>query len=572
MLTNMLNSRRINLIKTALTTGILLFSFNNKAFSQNIFVNQLGYYPDLEKYALIENPLNATDASIINTLTNKTILNVNLSPPEIDKFSKQPISKIDFSQLKQIGNYKIKVKNRTSFPFKIDNNIYNKVLTDTTKTFYLQRCGTSINDTKSGVVHPPCHTNDGYIQSGDPYNLKNDKIDTTGGWHDAGDYGKYIASTTIAATLLMTAYENNPSIRKVKIYSNKNNETPEILDEIKYALEWMQKMQREDGAVYRKCSGEQWPSDTTLPQDDKQKRFIYPPSSQETGKFSATMSRAARIYKDIDPVFSKKCLDAAIKSWLYITENPYVTNYESSDDSGSGGYPNPQYDTEKFAYTDIDEKVWAATELYITTEENNYLEFAKNNIDKCMYEPFSWKNTMFMALANLATGDAIEINTKQEAKNEITNISDKLISQMNYNPYNLPITNFKWASNAAILSEGITLTYAYSLSKDEKYKEYAIKTLNYIFGANPLNKSFVTKAGSNPPVNVHHRYSMATGKIIPGLMVGGPNNTANDNTATPGLNIKSYVDNKKSYATNEYAIDYNAPLVYMLSWITSIEK
>ena len=551
-----------------LSAVFLSFSCSGISFAQNIFVNQLGYYPTDKKYALIEEaPNGSNSAQVIDTNTNSTILQIPLGPALYDVFSKQKVNRVDFSSITTPGKYYIQFNNTKSYDFEISSNIYNNALYQTARSYHLQSCGKAINDHISGMMHPACHLQDGHIKRGDKFNATDKIIDSKGGWHDAGDYGKYIASTSTTTALLMAAFEMNPDILSLALNTPPDDSNiPDFLKEIKYALSWMLKQQRADGAVYRKTSGEKWPSDTTLPQNDTQKRFVYGISSQDTGRFAATMAMAARIYKKYDPSFADKCLKASQLAWEYLNTHNYYTDYQSTDDSGSGGYPNPSYDTEPYAYKDIDDKIWSATELYLATKDPRYLTVVNNNIDKIPYEPFSWKNTTYMAVLEIASKDICDQALKSKMKQKLLKDANDIISKMANNPYSMPMDKFKWGSNANVLGECINLAYAYNLTKDPRYKEYATRSLNYIFGCNPMNKSYVTGLGDNPAKNIHYRYTMATGTVLPGFMVGGPNNTANDNVAKPGLSIKSYIDNAHSYATNEYAIDYNAPLVFMLGW------
>lgn len=567
-MTKMLQIRQGEEMKKTIFCLLLLAGniFGSKCIAQEIYINQLGYYPNSEKYALIQNPQQNSNVEVINVDNNKTVLTNNLTSIQTDHFSNEKVGKIDFSSITLPGKYLVRYNGLNSYIFNIDSNIYKDALFQTARSYYLQSCGKAINDYVSGIIHPPCHLKDGFIKRGDNYNYTDKALNSVGGWHDAGDFGKYITSSCTSSALLMAAFEMYPQTLNVDLSIPKEGNLPDILNEVKYALTWMQKMQRADGAVYRKCSGEKWPSDKTLPQDDTQKRFIYGISSQDTGRFAATMAMAARIFKPYDSNFSNSCLNASLKSWEFLNTQPYTLDYRNTDDSGSGGYPNPSYDTEPYAYTDIDEKIWAATELYLATGNNKYLEVVKKNLNSIPYEPFSWKNEAYMPVLELASKNIADVNYKKEMQQKLINNANLIITQMSKNPYAIPMEKFKWGSNANLLGEGITLAYAYNITKDPQYKKYAFKTLNYIFGTNPMNKSYVSMLGSNPANSIHHRYSMTTGTIIPGLMAGGPNDTANDNVAKPGLKIKSYIDNAHSYATNEYAIDYNAPLVFMLNW------
>ena len=85
-----------------------------------------------------------------------------------------------------------------------------------------------------------------------------------------------------------------------------------------------------------------------------------------------------------------------------------------------------------------------------------------------------------------------------------------------------------------------------------------------LLGANPFGLSYVSDVGEQPVQNVSHIFTRGENIYIPGLFVGGPNVLAQANVAPKNKGILSYVDNAKSYAVNEYAIDYNASLIGLL--------
>jgi endoglucanase len=133
--------------------------------------------------------------------------------------------------------------------------------------------------------------------------------------------------------------------------------------------------------------------------------------------------------------------------------------------------------------------------------------------------------------------------------------------------YRLANDNFIWASNKMAAEEGITLLYAYQVTGNQAYFTAAVDQLDYLLGRNHFNKSFITGVGSNSVRNVHHRIAQAKKIVIPGLMVGGPNTEAQDGIAPKGLGPLSYLDDDRSYATNEYAIDYNASVIGLMGML-----
>ena len=134
--------------------------------------------------------------------------------------------------------------------------------------------------------------------------------------------------------------------------------------------------------------------------------------------------------------------------------------------------------------------------------------------------------------------------------------------------------DFNWGSNSNAANQGILLVKAYLISGDKKYIHHALSNVDYILGRNATGYCFVTGLGSKPPMNPHHRQSVSDGIVepVPGLLVGGPN---------PGMQDKcvyqfkepetAYLDQSCSYASNEIAINWNAPLVYLTNAIEALK-
>ncbi len=156
---------------------------------------------------------------------------------------------------------------------------------------------------------------------------------------------------------------------------------------------------------------------------------------------------------------------------------------------------------------------------------------------------------------------------KQHIKEKLMQRADSLMQKLSRSGYRLANDNFIWASNKMAAEEGITLLYAYRITGDRAYFQAAVDQLDYLLGRNHFNKSFITDVGSNSVRNVHHRLAQAKKIVIPGLLVGGPNTRAEDGIAPKGLGILSYIDDDRSYATNEYAIDYNASAIGLMGML-----
>ena len=412
--------------------------------------------------------------------------------------------------------------------------------------FYLQRCGCEIEDETFG--HKACHTDEATIYG------TSDKIDVTGGWHDAGDYGRYTVAAAKAVADLLYAYDANPSLFTDDIgIPESGNGIPDILDEVRYELEWMLKMQAADGGVYHKVSCANFPA-YVMPEKEVAELIVMPVSSTATADFVASMAMAYEFYKGVDEAFAQKCLAAAEKSWAYLEANPSYKGYTNPRDVVTGEYGDK---------TDKDERYWAACQMYRATGKGDYISGiteAKTGLDWSTVGDYgnialtTMKKDEGKAEAALALG--------QTALASLTKTAGSAESIVNASPYGSPVTEYNWGSNMTIANAGIVLGL-------EGKKDAANEVLNYLLGKNPLGACFVTGFGTVSPEAPHHRPSMAKNAAQPGMLVGGVNSNLEDSAAKAYCKTnppaKCWVDNSESYSTNEITIYWNSPLIYLLA-------
>jgi endoglucanase len=330
-------------------------------------------------------------------------------------------------------------------------------------------------------------------------------------------------------------------------------------------------MQRADGAVYRKLSGKEWPG-PIVPNEDKQPRFVYGISTPDTAKFAAAMAMANRVYARYDTQLAQTCLKAAQKAWSFLQTEPSMkVDWVEGDDSGSGKYLASDNDFDPYGAlkTDKDDRFWAAAELLISTKNPAFEQFLEQNISGFSYTLFEWADPSSLGMINyvMQTGREGSDKLKQQIKEKLIERADTLMQKVSLSGYRLANHDFIWASNKRAAEEGITLVYAYRVTGNQAYLRAAIDQLDYLLGRNHFNKSFVTGVGTNSVRNVHHRIAQAKKIVIPGLMVGGPNTKAEDGIAPKDLGPLSYLDDERSYATNEYAIDYNASMIGLMGML-----
>ena len=537
--------------------------------SSKIVVNQIGYLPQWQKTAfLLNNQKLTSHPQLIDRKTRKVVKTIQPGKEIQDTATPDAISTVNFSDITQPGTYYLKQGKLTSAPFDIGTEIYQQPLITLLRSYYLQRCGVAINDPITGISHPPCHLQDGAIAHQDKYHVAGESITASGGWHDAGDYGKYVTTTAVTIARLLNLYEQYPDLfpdNQLTIPESGNG-VSDLLDEMQFGLDWLLTMQREDGAVYRKLSGKKWPFGVS-PDEDIQPRYVYGISTPETAKFAAVMALASRNFQGVNTELANKYLSAAELAWQYLETQPKMkVDWVEGDDSGSGKYLASKDDREASLTTDIDDRLWAAAELYITTGRLAFDDYFVSNLDKLDYTLFEWKDPSALGLINYLKQSHQTVTAENITKieNKLIQRANSILERVQKSNYNIANHRFIWGSNKMTAEEGITLVYAYQLTNNIDYFNGAIDQLDYLLGRNHFNQTFITGIGTNPVKHVNHLFARAKNIYIPGLVVGGANSDAQDNQVAKNLGQLSYIDSEESYATNEYAIDYNASLISLI--------
>lgn len=544
-----------------------MINFSNSL--AQVFVNQAGYQTFLPKYFYTN--INAASFDIVEESTGTIYYSGQLNLISAnDPATGMMIKKGDFSNLTREGNYFVRLNtNDTSFHFLISTSIYNDLLNKSLKAFYFQRCGSQLFYQHAGVYQRnTCHTGDAF------YHLSTGQSGfklSRGGWHDAGDYGKYVVNAGISVATLLMAYELFPDYFNSDSLNipESGNGIPDILDEVKYEIQWLLTMQSYDGAVYHKLTTEQFGA-FVMPSQDSGMRYIYKKSSTATGNFIAVLARFYRLYKIYDSSFANQCLNAALNAWNWLSNQPTIVP--------PGGFTNPP-GTQTGEYgdnDDRDERLWAASELFESTGQQSYKDYYEFNYNSkgLIYYAMDWQNVQVLAHLTylFSKQSSTNSNIKTELLNSLISYSNTLTSRRNSNGFGVSINpgEYYWGSNSLILNNVILLILSYLKTNDNKYLQTAIEQLNYILGANAHNISFVTGIGKKYPMKPHHRPSEADGIVqpIPGLIVGGPNQYLNDPILQQYFNQDTppalcYIDHLQSWASNEIAINWNAPLVFV---------
>ena len=545
--------------------------------AHNLYLNQVGYLPQAQKYVFTDDPF-MEEFFLVEESSNDTVFSASFFP----HVAEDPATDLDlyvgnFSSFTQPGRYQIQTGNSlVTHPFVISDTAYHQLYNKSLKAFYYQRCGYDL----LGPVADPyyrtrCHRSDGFYHSSTGLSGFHP---APGGWHDAGDFGKYVVNAGITVGTLLMAYENFPiKFGHDDIFiPESDNGIPDLLDEVRYELEWLLNMQHANGGVFFKLTAEVF-APMIMPQDDESSRYIYELSTTATGNFAAVMARSARIYAQFDSVFASSCLEAAESAWTYLQNNPDIIP--------QGGFTNPE-GTITGQYgdgDDRDERLWAASELYITTGNSNYHQYFKDHFeDKGVLTGTMWwaDVTNLAQLTYLLSEDhtSIDASIQEDLRSALVSKCQSLLDQKADNGFYVLLSpgEYVWGSNSIPLNKAILLIIGYEQTGMETYFNAALDQLNYILGVNVHKLSFVTGLGTNFVLNPHHRPSEQDNidPAIPGLMAGGPDQYLSDPTlsslfdsSTPPA--RCYVDDVDSYASNEIAINWNAPLVFVTGYFAA---
>lgn len=452
-----------------------------KNYEPPIVTNQVGYRTNSVKTAVFTDAADESTFSVVNADTGKTVYIGSLEPETYSSFADETVRTGDFSEVTQAGKYYITCGDLDdSYTFEISDTVYDSALDDSIRMLYLQRCGTEVKD--DNFEHKSCHDSLATVYG------TSEKIDVSGGWHDAGDYGRYVVTGAKTVADLLYAYKNAPEMFSDNIgIPESGNGVPDVLDEARYEIDWMQKMQDSSGGVHHKVSCASF-CGYIMPENEKEELIVTPISTTATADFCGTMALAYEVYKDMDSEFAEKCLSAAENAWQFLEENPNFI-FKNPSDIVTGEYGDS---------SDRDERYWAAAQMWRATSEEKYLSAVESIGIKTGMDSANLGDYGSIAIITMDGIDKdSDIYTK--AKNSILRSADTHLSDSKRNPFGFSVTQHYrggWGSNMKACNQGVLLGYAYQLTGDTKYLDAAKANLNYLFGCNPLGICYFTGYGT----------------------------------------------------------------------------
>lgn len=485
-----------------------------KTLNHNIKVNQVGYLPQagtkiayLGGYLGSLGPLplsHVTEFHLVDAKTGKSVLQGKpvLSRKD-DPDSGEDVYVLDFSSFRKPGEYYITVPGMgRSYAFRIADDVYADVFKTTARGLFHQRCGIALTKPYTTFTHGKCHTQKALLTTadGDSDNLKRlpgmvipgKVIDGWGGWHDAADYDRRGIHIDVPKKLL-TLYEIAPN----KFYDNQlnlpesGNGVPDILDEACWGLDWFLRMQdKQDGGVhYRIDSGDF--AFHIAPEKDTQKLYAYAKDTTTTILFAGTAAQASRVCRPFSPKKADAYLKAAEMAWAYGTTH-----------------------LKKEEKRQMEALSYAAAELFKTTGKNEY------------HDTFKKTTVSYGACWTYATCDqkATDAALKKQCRGRVIGQANKYAKNQAEEGYRRSYRREpSWGSGANTPRYVVDLIQGYVLSEDKKLYDAALCNLDHQLGANPLNMTWITGLGDNPPSAVAHNPSHVDGieEPVPGIPIYG---------------------------------------------------
>jgi endoglucanase len=623
----------------SLTTGGTVEEFEHET-GPRVRVNQLGYLPAGPKNATLVT--DATDAVGWELLDDggAVVASGESAPAGFDESAGLDVHTIDFSDVTAQGTgFRLAADGEESYPFDITASLYEQLRTDALGIYYTQRSGIEIepievdgelekteyvrpaghvsafggDDVNQGDLAVPCLPptgavdHDGNAQRGADAHYGADgwacpegyTVDAAGGWYDAGDHGKYVVNSGITVYQLLSTYERSLHAGVVDdgalgdstlVVPERDNGVPDVLDEVRWNLDWMLTMQVDDGVgmtidgeevdagglVHHKLHDIAWTGLNTLPHEDPMPRYVHRPSTAATLNLAAAAAQGARLYAEHDEAYADELLDAARRAWGAASAHPEILAPNTNDlDPNPGGGP---YDDDELA----DEWYWAAAQLFLTTGEDEFAdavlasEHHVGGAEGDIWSPtgFDWGSTAAAGRLDLATvpnhlpgrGDVID---------SVVEGADRYLAVQQDEPFGHPYgpDRYDWGSTHQVVNNAVVVATAYDLTGEEVYRDAALESIDYVLGRNAINNSYVTGYGTHFSQNMHSRWYASADRLPPfpdGKVAGGPNSGIEDPVAQANLQgcapQACYIDDVDSWSTNETTINWNAALAWYASW------
>lgn len=591
-----------------LSTCLPVYLFSQSVIDDHFRIDQLGYRPSARKVAVIIEPQTGFNAP--SPYTPGPTLEIRDASTQSVVFSGSPVAWtngnthtqsgdkgwwFEFTALNSPGDYYVNdpTNNRRSYTFTINDNVYNDALKHAVRALYYQRCGMPKSTPYASSQHTDntsCHV--GTMQDlncrdvTQPSNTGLER-DLSGGWHDAGDYNKYTNFCHATVHYLLDAYEQNPGIFPDNWgIPESGNGVPDILDEIKWELDWLLKMQESNGGGLMKVSIQGF-SNASPPSLDTPQRYYGYVASSATRTLASIFAHAAIVYNTVPSTqtYAATLLTRAQLAWTWLQNNPGFSNYPNTGFSSA----NPeisQYAQSATSFT-------AAVYLYAATGNTSYRTYVDANYTNI--QPMQWtywypfESAYQDALlyytttpgATASVVNAIRNNCSTSVSVNNADLLPAVSAQTDLYRAYMKNADYVWNNNEFKAETGSIfwnmIEYNVNNPNQATYRYAAEDYVHFFHGVNAVNYSFLSKSdnyGADRPIREIYHGWFGDGTIYdgsampyigppPGYLTCGINPTYQPDGSYTGPPIsppmnqpvqKSYKDWNTSWPENSWEV------------------
>jgi endoglucanase len=502
---------------------------------------------------------------------------------------------LDFSGLTVHGaGFRIESADQRSHAFEVTSRVYHRLSADALGFFYLMRSGTPILDNVApGYGRPAGHAglspNRGDLAVPAWAGVEARRLypgwsctgtfDVSGGWYDAGDYGKYVTSGGVAVWQLLSTLDllkradSSPPARKFADL---------IRAECRWQLDWLMRMQVPagdplSGLAFHRVHGTQWSPMPGWAHEDPTERVLHRPSTAATLHLAAVAAKGARLFRATEPGYARTLLEAARTAYDAARRHPHLLAPDDHARFGGGPYADDELE---------DDFYWAAVELWLTTDEEFYrqevLSSAQHTADAFDPAGFDFDRVTAPGRLDLAlTGS--HLADQDRVVDSVREGADRLLELQSQQPWGQPYApteGWHWGSNGRILNNLVVLAVAHLVSGASRYADAVASGMDYLLGRNALGQSYITGYGTD--YTCHQRTRQFGHDLDPalpppplGALAGGANSQPTpDFPYDPrllGLPPQCcYLDEPTSEVTNDVCIRWNAPLVWVATYLSAV--
>ena len=430
----------------------------------HILVDQLGYLPHSTKGVFFYGTTLPNKFDLIDEATGQTVYTGLTEKKGHNDELGTDVAYGEFSEFISPGIYYVEADYLgRSFTFEIGEKIYDELFKEACKTYYYNRCGMTLTEKYAGDnAHNACHTAKAVLREDMTVTL-----DVTGGWHQDSSGSKDIISSSKTLGNMLLAYEIFPAAFTDEVgIPESGNGIPDILDEAKYEIDWLLKMQNaETGAVYSKL--------TVAENVEKKTTVMYVENADidSARAFAFALAKFSYLYQNWDLDYAKMCLKAADRAWKYAILN------EGAEDKLS------------------QIKAAAAAEIYRASGSKECEVCLNEFLENKQYLEYADELSFYACVTYINTKQKVNAKYCEEIVKDIMKRAEDISEESRTSMFLVPGDETP-DSNVALLENMINMTLVDHIIANHEYDTIIENYLHYFLGRNEKSITFLDNVGS----------------------------------------------------------------------------